>query len=468
MSALQAVKASPIQVHPVKAKENIETNKSVENIAAQAIAKATLSSSKKPLPYISQIKEATLVKQDTLKLADGSIVQYSKSIVGKGGFKTVYAGTRTKTDGTVSPVAVSSPHPCPQGFSTFSLNISEQKTNHCTGAKVVKLATKGGSYQLITISDLCTNENTHYAGNSVNDALYFKNPISNTTPHNRADKNYSRILYGLVKGVREYYSLLHAQGLYKGRHGDIKPSNFVFDNNKKQHLPTPYSTLKLIDLPEDPEGIVNVTPGFFGKGLNRHARDIHALRTMFIMALHFSLHHPMIEGDQDSPTVLMQPQERSALRAKVQQLFTMNQYAPTSSKQVKQKEENIKLLIRELNTQLTAFITQKNFRQKTGWHGHILITLFNSIVKLNLSVRLVQRSSFGKKSQKTAIFCMDKFLQFIKKDLGESGPTGSPMKPLPVPATAAASAERGSSKRKLSPKKLLPPTKKKPSNNSSS
>ncbi|PCI77895.1 hypothetical protein COB21_02235 [Candidatus Aerophobetes bacterium] len=375
-----------------------------------------------------------------LELENGTIVTITENKIGKGSFKDIYAGTAMKVDKSVRPVAIAAPFTPSTPFSTFTCSLSATNPTHFIGPQIVRVPTTSGTYKYITISELCTPKGTYYAGKKVNDALNFQHPVSKNKPFvNHPDKNYLRLPFGMLQGTLEYYSALKKAEKYTGAHGDIKAKNFVFSNKRKHR--TPYCVVKLIDLPEDPERASLPWTKFYQcKGLNKHANDLYALRTMLINALNHAYETPMFEGDSESVLKSLDTDNPKQIDSVLNNIAVIIQ-EKSKLTEIEAKEKAILEQVTLLKKALQPL------QQISPQHANVLLTLTNCIGKLSYGIETTHNTAFGKHSQVAAMQCMKTVSNFLQTKLGPSGPTGSPMKPLPVPATAS------SSKRKLSPKK---------------
>ncbi|PCI77896.1 hypothetical protein COB21_02240 [Candidatus Aerophobetes bacterium] len=436
--------------------------KSTHNQRVNRAARIPLQQIAPPSPNIKTGK----IRNKTLLIKDGSSVERG-TFLAKGNFKKVYRGLLTKADGTTSPVAVSTPCEI-ERISTFAARLHKTAPRHFIAAQMVRVQPD----QYVTISPLCSSQNTHYAGKKVKDAIYFLHPTSTRTPHKgRPDKNFLRLPFGMIQGTLEYYKALNHQGLYRGSHSDIKPENFVFNNTKKSHLAASYCTIKLIDLPETPEAMnLPHTHGYTCVDLNKHADDLFALRETLICSLYNAIGVTMFEGDTTSFKKMLSESQREMIQSQLDRLDTVFELKSSTSrfsdsdsseesaegaefipKSVANLGDKEWLINKEMHTLQTLF---KQLPETPLRHVHTLTVLIGCINKLSAGIKKSDQTSFGKFSQLEAMKCMRRTRKILQKELGPSGPTGSPMKPLPAPATAS------SSKRKLSQKRLLPPTKK--------
>lgn len=207
----------------------------------------------------------------------------------------------------------------------------------------------------------------------------------------------------------------------------------------------PYCTVKLIDLPENPtKPSLPWTKFYRCKGLNKHANDLYALRTMLIVALSSVRTNPMFEGDHKPVLALLNKHDQKQINSALDAIGTIIQ-EKSKLASIGEKEREI---VKQASL-LTNLITP--LKKLPPYHKQVLLTLACCIGKLSLGIEKTHFTHFGVNSQLEVIKTVENVKHFLQTKLGVSGPTGSPMKPAPL----------SSSKRKLSKKRLVLPAQKK-------
>lgn len=371
----------------------------------------------------------------TITLKDtGEVLYYSNKLLGQGGFKKVFRAQLVSSEGKTTDVAASKPFKQPLDISQFAVDMANTSSTHLISPRYVRLTSSStGETLIVTFSPLQTPKGTHYEGANVADALIFNKPISSSFPYSGTDryKNHFRLTHGMITGVLEYYLNLFNQEKHKGRHGDIKPSNFLFGHKTKDVTGKPYFIIKLNDCPEDPEAAeVPATHGFILAELSRHARDLHALRVCFFKSLYAAIVKPIFEGDTGSIGLhLMDKAQVKPIFDAFKTINSIIQTQPTHTGTIEEKERDL-----HENLQIIAntLIAAKNNREKPipVSHFKVISMLVNNINLLNQGIKLIREKATNyKQSQAEAIKTLQRVKRLLEKHLPNSGITGSPMKP---------------------------------------
>jgi hypothetical protein len=378
------------------------------------------------------LERGVLTAPNTLKLDTGEILYYSNELLGQGGFKKVFRAELVSATGERTPVAASKPFPQCIDISQFAIDMAKKSSTHIVSPRYIKLKCSHRAPSFVTFSPLHTPKGTHYEGLHVGDALILNRPISNNFPYSGADrqKNHFRLIHGMVTGVLKYYQELFNQAKHMGRHGDIKPSNFLFGNKTKDAHGKPYFIIKLNDCPEDPEAaILPSTRGFVLTGINRHARDLHALRVCFFKSLYAAITKPIFEDDTGSIGIHVMDKAHATPIAKAFQVIdSIIRSKPTHKGTTEEKE---RALQQSLVIIKNSLIAAKADPDKPIPHAHFTVVamLVNTIAFLNRGIKRVRAATDCKTSQGLAINTLFNIKKALEKQLPGAGVTGSPMKP---------------------------------------